>query len=139
MVLFHAKFAFNLAISNPVFRWELCKGSVWESVNKCSRLCKVAGTRDWDLQVACDWQAARWCTRVKHAKKMNSHTSWSTTRQNVQSSNSIFSWLEFATQSSREAKPLASSILRILTLCIPFSLQYKYPSHPRNIESFQNV
>ena len=35
-----------LAINNPVFRWESCKGSELESVKKCSRLCKEAGTRD---------------------------------------------------------------------------------------------
>ena len=47
MALFWAKFACNLAISNPVFKWESCKGSMWESVKKCSNLCKVAGTRGW--------------------------------------------------------------------------------------------
>ena len=28
LALFHAKFACNLAIRYPVFRWELCKSSV---------------------------------------------------------------------------------------------------------------
>ena len=28
LTLFHTKFACNLAIRCPVFRWELCKGSV---------------------------------------------------------------------------------------------------------------
>ena len=78
-------------------------------------------------------QAARWCTRVKHAEKMNSHTSWSTTGQKVQ----FGSRLELATQSSREAKSSASSVLKNLTLCILFSLQYKYPLYPRNVGSFQ--
>ena len=41
------------------------------------------------------------------------------------------------TQSSREAKSPASSVLKNLTLRIPFSLQYKYPLYPRNVESFQ--
>ena len=31
LVLFCAKFACILAISNPTFRWESCKGSVWQS------------------------------------------------------------------------------------------------------------
>ena len=137
MALFHVKSACNLAISNPVFRWESCKASVWESVKKCSRLCKVAGTRDLDSRVACGWQAAKWCTRVKHAEKMNSHASWSTIGQKVQSGNSVYSQLELVTQSSREAKPLANSVLKNLTLRIPFSLQYIYPSYPRNIKSFQ--
>ena len=137
MALFHVKFACNLAISNHVFRWESHKGSVWESVKKCSSLCKVAGTRDWNSWVACGWQAARLCTQVKHAKKMNSHANWSIIRQKVQSGNSVCSQLELATQSSREAKSPANSVLKNLTLCIPFSLQYKYPLYPRNVESFQ--
>ena len=136
MALFRAKFAYNLVISNPVFRWESCKGSVWESVKKCLSLCKVVGTRDWNLRVAHGWQAARWCTRVKHAEKMNSHASWSTTGQKVQSGNFVCLWLELATQSSREAKSPVSFVLKSLTLRIPFSLQYKYPSYPRNIEIF---
>ena len=44
LALFHAKFACILAISNPIFRWESCKGSVWEGGKKCSRLCKNAET-----------------------------------------------------------------------------------------------
>ena len=136
MALFCVKFACNLAISNPVFRWESCNGSVWECVKKCSSLCKVAGSRDWDSRLACGWQAARWCTWVKHAEKMNSQASWSTTGQKVQSGNSVCSQLELVTQSSRKAKPPTSFVLKNLTLRIPFSLQYKYPSYPRNIESF---
>ena len=45
--------------------------------------------------------------------------------------------LELATQSSRESKSLASSVLKNLTLHFPFSPQYKYPLYPRNVESFQ--
>ena len=84
-----------------------------------------------------NWQAARWCTWVRHVEKMNSHASWSTTGQKVQSGNSVCSRLELATQTSHEAKPPTNSVLKNLTLRIPFSLQYKYPSYPRNIESFQ--
>ena len=47
LALFRAKFACILAISNPVFRWESCKGNEWESLKKCSRLCKDAETRGW--------------------------------------------------------------------------------------------
>ena len=47
MALFCTKFACILAISNPVFMWESCKGSVWESVKNCSSLCKEAGTHRW--------------------------------------------------------------------------------------------
>ena len=62
------KFACKLAISNPVFRWELCKGSVWKSMKKCSSLCKEVGTRGWISRVACSCKPVEWCTRAKHAK-----------------------------------------------------------------------
>ena len=136
MVLFCAKFACNLAISNSVFRWESCKGSVWESVKKCSRLCNEAGTRSWISRVVYDLQVARSCTWVKHAEKLNCHASCSTTGQKVQSGHLVISRLELATQSSCEAKSLIHSVMEKLTLRIPFSLQSKYPLYPRNIESF---
>ena len=136
MALFRIKFACNLAISNPMFRWKSCKGSVWESVKKCLRLCSEAGTRGWISLVAHGLQAARWCTRVKHAKKLNRHVSCSTTGQKVQTSHSINSQLGLATQSSREAKSPVHSVMEKLTLHIPFSLQYKYPLYPQNIDGF---
>ena len=136
MNLFRAKFACNLAISNLVFRWESCKGSVWESMKKCSRLCSEAGTCGWISWLARGLQAARRCTWVKHAKKLNHHASCSTIGQKVQTGHSISSRLGLATQSSREAKSLVHSVIENLTLHIPFSLQYKYPLYPRNIESF---
>ena len=75
MTLFRGKFACNLAISNPVFRWKSCKGRVWESVKKCSRLWSEARTLDWISRVARGLQAAKRCTRVKHAEKLNCHAS----------------------------------------------------------------
>ena len=81
-------------------------------------------------------QAARNCTRAKHMEKLKCHASWSTTRQKVQTGHFVSSRLELATQSSREAKPPASSVLEKLTLRIPNTHKYKYPSYPQNIESF---
>ena len=68
MALLRAKFAYILAISNPVFRWESCKGSVWESIKNCSRLCKEAGTRSWISQVARGCKPPEWCIHAKHAR-----------------------------------------------------------------------
>ena len=130
MALFRAKFACNLAISNPVFRWESCKGSVCESVKKCSRLCSEAGTHGWILRVACGLQAARRCRRVEHAEKLNCYASCSTTRQKIQTGHLVSSRLGLATQWSCEAKSPVHSIMEKLTLRIPFSLQYKYPLIP---------
>ena len=59
LALFRTKFACILAISNPVFRWESRKGSVWESVKKYPKLCKEVGTRDWISRVARGLQVAR--------------------------------------------------------------------------------
>ena len=68
MGLFRAKFACISAISNPVFRWDSCKGSEWDSVKKCLRVCKK--NRDSRLDLAGDsrLQAARSCTRARHAR-----------------------------------------------------------------------
>ena len=90
-------------------------------MKKCSRLCGEAGTRDWISQVARDWQAARRCTRVKHAEELNCYASYSTIGQKVQTGHSVSSRLELATQSSHEAKSPTSSVLEKLTLRIPFS------------------
>ena len=68
LALFRVKFACILAIRNPVFRWESCKGSVWESVKNCSSVCKEARTRDWILPVARGYKLLDWCTRAKHAR-----------------------------------------------------------------------
>ena len=69
LALFHAKFTCILAISNPVFSWESCKGSVWESVKNCSRLCKEAGTRGWvsRLQAARMLHTCQACQKLKVA------------------------------------------------------------------------
>ena len=39
LVLFRSKFFCNLAIRYPVFRWDLCKDSVCESVKKTQDMC----------------------------------------------------------------------------------------------------
>ena len=81
-------------------------------MKKCSSLCKVAGTGDWISQVARDLQAARSCTRAKHAEKLKHHASESTTGQKVQTGHLVSLRLELTAQSSREAKPPASSVLK---------------------------
>ena len=136
MALFRAKFSYILAISNPVFRWDSCKGSKWESMKKCSRLCKEAGTRDWILRVAHGCKLPD----VEHVPSMPEvEASCQLEHYRTKSSNWSFSYLalELTTQSSRKSKLPASSILKNPTLRIPFSLQYKYPLYPRNIVSFQ--
>ena len=81
LALFHDKFACNIALRNLVFKWESCKGSVWESVKKCSRLCSKVGTRGWISREARSLQVAKSCTRAEHVGELNSYTNWSTTGQ----------------------------------------------------------
>ena len=73
LALFRAKFAYISAISNPAFRWDSCKGSEWDSVKKCLRVCKK--NRDSRLDLAGDsrLQAAKNCSHARHAR------SWSVT------------------------------------------------------------
>ena len=54
-------------------------------------------------------------------------------RTKIQIGHSVSSRLELATQSSREVKSAANLVLEKLTLRIPFSHQYKYPSFPQNM------
>ena len=111
---------------------------VWRNAQDCVKKQGLAtGSCGWISQVAHGLQAARSCMCAKHAKKLNRHVSCSTTRQKVQFSCSVTSQLELVAQSSREAKPPASSVLEKLTLRIPNTHKYKYPLYPRNVESFQ--
>ena len=68
---------------------------------------------------SCGLQVAKGCTQVKHAEELNSHASWSTTGQKVQSGHSVSSRLGLVTQSSREAKSPVHSVWEKLTLRIP--------------------
>ena len=102
LALFHAKFACILAISNPVFRWDFCKGSEWDSVKKYSRVCKkkqglMTGSRGWLAAVS--RQKLLMC---QACQKLKCHVSWSITGQNRTTGHSVTSRLELATQSSRE-------------------------------------
>ena len=83
------------------------------------------------------WQTAKWCIRVKHAEMMNSHASWSTTGQ--KSSLAILFACGLNSQLSQVTRPSCQPTLfwKNLALRIPFSLQYKYPLHSQNVESFQ--
>ena len=96
--------------------------------NRDSRLDLAGGQRLASHQKLHTCQA---CQKLKY------HASWSTIGQKVQTGRSVTSRLELVTQSSRESKPPASSVLKNLTLRIPFSPQYKYLLYLRNVESFQ--
>ena len=84
-------------------------------MRECEEILKfVQSSRahNWNSRVARSLQAARSCTRAKHAEKLKRHANWSTIGQKVQIGHSVSSRLELAAQLSREAKSLASSILK---------------------------
>ena len=100
------QFACDSALRNPVFRWESCKGTMWESVKKNSEVCNSIGP----LTRSCDWQVAKAGIRVKHAGELKSHASCCTTRQQSQAGHSINSWLGLVTHSSRNTKSPVYSV-----------------------------
>ena len=84
LALFRAKFTCNLAIRYPVFRLELCKGSVWESVKKNQVMCNSKESRDWILQLAHNLQVTRMVHIWSMQGELKGHDNWSTIRQNFQ-------------------------------------------------------
>ena len=101
-----------------------------KSVQEKQRL--ATGSRGWLASASCQREhTCQACQKLKH------HTSWSTTGQNRTIGHSVTSRLELATQSSCEAKPQASPVLKSLTLHIPFSPHDQYPFYPQKKESFQ--
>ena len=82
---------------------------VWRKVQDCA-FSKGLTTGSRDLQVA------KGCTWVKHVEELNSHASWSTTGQKVQSGHSVSSRLGLATQSSHSQLSQAARSNRQTTL-----------------------
>ena len=101
-------------------------------MKKCSRLCKEVGTRDWISRVARGYKSPN----VEHVPSMPEvEASCQLEHYMTKSTDWPFSYLAAGTRDS--VKPLARFVLKNLTFHIPFSLQYKYPLYPRNVESFQ--
>ena len=122
LALFHVKFACILAIRYLVFRWELCKGCVWESVKKTQVVC-IQRSLVTDSRLATHQNA----TRVKHAGN------WRVTTAGVLHDKKY----NLAKQLSRDSNlwliPLArlsrqnALLCRKMTFHIPHVHYYKYP------------
>ena len=112
-----------------MFRWESCKGSVWESVKNCSRLCKETGTRGL--------QAAKMLHTCQACQKLKSRTSYCTIGQKSQAGQAVCSRLELATQPSCEVKLPEHPIWEKLTFDIPSHPTIYIPLYTRFWESFQ--
>ena len=135
MALFRAKFACILAIRNPVFRWESCKDSVWESVKNCSSVCEEAGTHDWISRVARGWKPPDWSTRAKHAKSVTPVVHYRTKFPGWPS-RLLAAWTCDSTQSRGQAT--RTPCLAKYDFSHSFSPYYIYiPLYPRFRESFQ--
>ena len=97
-------------------------------MRECEEMFKIVqgcrGSR-LDLQVTHDWQAAKVGIRVEHVEELKCHASCCTTRQKSKVGQAVRLRLELATHSSPKSKPPASSVLKNLTLHIPFSPHYK--------------
>ena len=81
LALFRDKFACNTVLRNPVFRWESCKSSVWESVKKKFKSVHSVGYKTGSH----DWLVAKMTHVWSMQGEMKGHDSWSTTGQNFQS------------------------------------------------------
>ena len=105
----------------------------WLNAQECARKQSlVAGSCGWLAAASCQMQHT-----CQACQKVNSHASWSTTEQNRTTGHTVISRLDLATQSSHEAKPRATPVLKNLTFHILFSPQYKYPSYSQMKERFQ--
>ena len=77
------QFACNSAFRNLVFRWDSCKGSVWESLKKSSRVCTQQGlvtrSRGWLAASKSPKEAHMWSMqgswRVTPAEALQNETS----------------------------------------------------------------
>ena len=100
-ILFRAKFICISAIRYPVFRWESCKGYVWENM-KNSIMCafkRILATGSRECLTNIDSPKCHTC---KACKKLKGHNSWNTTGQKWQSGQLVISRLKLATHPSRE-------------------------------------
>ena len=133
MALFRTKFACKSIFRNLVFRWESCKGSVWENVKKKLKSVHLVGPRDWISQLASrqSWHTYEACRGAKESRQLEHYMT------KFQSSQTVSSRLKLTTQLSREVKSPDHSVWEKLTFRIPNTHQYKYPLYPRIVDSFQ--
>ena len=102
---------------------------VWRNTQDCAVKQELAaGSRGW--LAAASRQKLHTCRACRGAEKSCQLEHY---RTKIQTGHLVSSRLELATQSSRNVKLPASPVLKKLTLCIPFSHQYKYPSFPQNM------
>ena len=137
MALFRAKFACILAIRNPVFKLESCKGNVCERVWKIAQVCAkkqglTAGSCGW-LATASHQIEAHVPSIPEAKESCQLFTTW----QKFQAGQAICLRLELATQPSREVKPPEHPVWQNITFHIPSHPTICIPLYPRFKESFQ--
>ena len=112
-------------IKYPVFRWELCKGYVCESVKKTQVVCiqrsLTTRSRDW-LAIG----KSPKCHTCEACRKLKGHDSWSTTRQKIHSGQAVSSQLKLATRSTCETESPECPIMQKYDFSHFSCTHYKY-------------
>ena len=125
LALFPAKFACNLIIRYPVFRWETSKGYVWKSEEfKC--VCNQEHSRDWNLWVTHDWWLTRSATHVKHAESWRVATVGPLQDKKYSLDLSIIWRLELTTHPSRDSLTKTPYFAEKWLFTFPHIPYYKY-------------
>ena len=137
MSLFRAKFACILAIRNPVFKWESCKGNVCVRVWRIAQVCAkkqglAVGFHGWLTAVSHQIEA-----HVPSMPKAEASRQLFTTGQKFQANQAVCSRLELATQSSHEVRPPEHPVWQNMTFHFPSHPTIYIPLYPRFRESFQ--
>ena len=129
--LFRAKFACNSTFKNPIFKWESCKGSVWESVKKSSRICTQEGPHDWILWLASrqSWHTCEACRGVKGSRQL----------LHYKTKLPIWPGHKVATRSSHELKSPNHSVCYKTDSSHSIHTLLYIPLYPQNLKSFQRI
>ena len=112
LALFRAKFVCISAIRYHVFRWESCKGCVWEVVKNSSVCVHSKAFSRLELTSSLRMMTSQNATRVKHARSWRVTTAGALQDKKGQSGQSVIARLELATYPSREVKSPESPILQ---------------------------
>ena len=138
MTLFRTKFACILAIRNPIFRWESCKGSVWRIVQVCvKKQGLVARFRRWLATASCQINA-----HVPSMPEAEVSRQLFTTAQKSQAGQAICLRFELATQnpvarSSRQNTLFGKIWLFTFLLTLLYIYPYTHDLERASRESFE--
>ena len=141
MALFRIKFACILAIRNPVFRWESCKGSVCERVWRIAQVCVkkqglAVGFREWLAAASHQIEA-----HVPSMPEAEASRQLFTTGQKFQLARpfacGLNSWLNPVARSSRQNTLFGKIWLFTFLLTLLYIYSYTHDSKRASRENFE--